>query len=433
MSNTRTAKPGTPPRQERFASSYQSGLLANLVAKRCAQIEDASERAPILFLQMLSWKPGGLAPHLREIFPVQDFKNELDEDLEKELFELCLDSYPEWVDDLISQKWNASFDRTWKFAAAYRKLWIENHSGGVETVIGRQVAEAFDYARETRSLVLVDGVPRIGKTFSARAYCERSGGLARYVQVPFSNDDTTFFRAIARALGVSSSLQLKALEIRARVEEVLQSGDLLLVLDEAAWLFPQTGRHYSLPSRLNWLLTAVVNFGAPVALITTPQFHTSQRRIETQTGWTSEQFIGRIGHIERLPSVLPIQDLIAVARAIFPEGDKQTWQALAGCADMNQQTKLAGMDALVKRARWLAGQQDRAEATPADLRRAMREGGSPVAFKPAKPATIRESRIVRQPRAAMSPARRDTGAGVTRIGERRIFTEQGATVPGLVQ
>jgi hypothetical protein len=407
MSSTRHAKPGTPPRQERFASSYQTGLLANLVAKRCAQFEDADECAPIWFLQWLSWQRGGLAAHVTEMFPARYFESNPAEDAEKELFETCL--HPDGDCPL-------RYDFAWEGAAAYRARWIKNHSCGVETTVGRRVTEAFDYARETRSMVLVDGVARIGKTFSARAYCERSAGLARYVQVPFSNDDTTFFRAIARALGVSSSLQLKALELRARVEEVLQSGDLLLVLDESAWLWPQTGRQYSLPSRVNWLLTALVNFGCPVALITTPQFHASQKRVETQTGWTSEQFMGRIGHIERLPQVLPIRDLLAVASAIFPEGDEKTWQAMAGYADMNPQTKLAGMDALAKRARWLASQDRRAVATPDDLRRAMRESCVPVA--------IRESRTVRRSRAAMSPTRRDTGAVVSQIGDRRIFTEQ---------
>lgn len=414
MSSTRTAKPGTPLRQERFASAYRCGLLANLVAKRCARIEDASDRATIWFLQWLSWQPGGLAAHVKEIFPAEALKLNPVRELEQELFETCLDG-----------EYDPRNDPEWKLAAVYRARWIKDHSSGVETTVGRHLAEAFDYARETRSLVLVDGVARIGKTFSSRAYCERSAGLARYVQVPFSNDDTTFFRAIARALGVSSSLQLKALEVRERVEEVLQAGDLLLVLDESAWLWPQTGRHYSLPSRVNWLTTALVNFGVPVALITTPQFHTSQHRVEKQTGWNSDQWIGRIGHIERLPEVLPIQDLLAVARAIFPEGDVKTWQALAGYADLNPQTKLAGIDALAKRARWLAGQQGHAEATPDDLRRAMRESCAPVA--------IRNPRIGRRTRAAMSPARRDTGAAVRQIGERRIFTEQDATAPGLVR
>ena len=91
MSSTRTAKPGTPLRQERFASAYRCGLLSNLVAKRCARIEEAHEPAAIWFLQWLSWQPGGLAAHIKEIFPASDLKMNPVEDLEKELFETCLD------------------------------------------------------------------------------------------------------------------------------------------------------------------------------------------------------------------------------------------------------------------------------------------------------------------------------------------------------
>lgn len=418
MNNTRTAKPGTPLRQERFASSYQSGLLANLVAKRCAQIEDASERAAIWFLQWLSWQPGGLAAHVKDIFPADCLKLNPVNELEKELFETCL-----------SSELQPHNDPEWKLAAAYRQRWIQNHSGGVETIIGARMAKAFDYARETRCLVLVDGLARIGKTFSARAYCELSAGLARYVQVPYSNDDTTFFRTIGRALGVSTSLQLKATEIRTRVEDVLQRGDLALIFDEAAWLFPQTGRHYSLPARVNWLTTALLNFGVPVVLIVTEQFHISQKRVETQTGWASDQFTGRTGHVERLPEVLPMSDLIAVAGAVFPEGDAKSWRALAAYADLSK-TRLAAIEALANRARWHARQSGRAAATPADLSRAIQESilpGDPR-IKPIA-ATPRQNRSAR---ATLSPARRDPGAEADRIGNRLISTRPGASAPDLV-
>jgi hypothetical protein len=56
MSNTRTATPGSPFRPERFASSFERGLLANLVAKRVAVLPaGAAARGLIWFLQWLSW------------------------------------------------------------------------------------------------------------------------------------------------------------------------------------------------------------------------------------------------------------------------------------------------------------------------------------------------------------------------------------------
>jgi hypothetical protein len=62
VSNTRHAETGSPLRQERWASSAENerGLLANLVAKRCASLERAEDRELVWFLQHRSWQKGGL-------------------------------------------------------------------------------------------------------------------------------------------------------------------------------------------------------------------------------------------------------------------------------------------------------------------------------------------------------------------------------------
>jgi hypothetical protein len=48
-------------------------------------------------------------------------------------------------------------------------------------------------------------------------------------------------------------------ELRACEEEVLQGGDLMLLLDEAAYLYLQSFQRYSQPARVNWLMTALGN------------------------------------------------------------------------------------------------------------------------------------------------------------------------------
>jgi hypothetical protein len=60
MSSTRHAQPGSPPRQERYASSFERGLLANLVAKRCERLESQAQRELIWFLQWASWGRDGM-------------------------------------------------------------------------------------------------------------------------------------------------------------------------------------------------------------------------------------------------------------------------------------------------------------------------------------------------------------------------------------
>ena len=104
------------------------------------------------------------------------------------------------------------------------------------TRIGAQVHESLDYALAVRGLVVIDGVARTGKTFAVKAWCDAHSGQARYVQVPSSNDDMSFYRALCEALGLGANLAYKALELRARIEAVLQTGDLLLVLDEGHYL-----------------------------------------------------------------------------------------------------------------------------------------------------------------------------------------------------
>ena len=76
MSSTRRASDNSVFRQERFASApeFERGLMANLVAKRCAILERRDDRQLIWFLQMLSHQDGGikkLATDLIEKFPEQ--------------------------------------------------------------------------------------------------------------------------------------------------------------------------------------------------------------------------------------------------------------------------------------------------------------------------------------------------------------------------
>lgn len=217
---------------------------------------------------------------------------------------------------------------------------------------------------------------RTGKTFSARAWCEQRVGAARYVQVPSSNGDFSFFRAIALSLGVSSNLKSKAQELRNRIEEALQAGGLMLVLDEAHYLWPQSYYTNTTPGRINWLMTALVNHGVPVVLITTPQFLRSQKEIETRSCWTNEQFTGRIGHYQKLPETLSKEDLESVARALVPGLDSRAVELLVLYAQSSAKY-LAGIKAVVDRANFVASKEGRAGIQLADVKRAIKESVIP--------------------------------------------------------
>lgn len=63
--------------------------------------------------------------------------------------------------------------------------------------------------------------------------------------MPPGNDDTSFFRALARGLGLGNFLKYKTIDIRERVESALLTGDLILVLDEAQRLWGDRNQRYA--------------------------------------------------------------------------------------------------------------------------------------------------------------------------------------------
>ena len=147
--------------------------------------------------------------------------------LEKELCDLCLMPHRD-----------LNYGLPWYFPEMvhvlreYHQQWVVEKSKVVVTTLGTKVCDALDFCAASRSLVLLEGNARLGKSFSARAWCEQHPGNARFVEVPPGNDDASFFRALARGLGLGSFLNYKVVEIRERVESVLREGDIVLVMDE---------------------------------------------------------------------------------------------------------------------------------------------------------------------------------------------------------
>jgi len=302
MSSTRYASVDSPFHQEKYASSaeFDLGLNAVLVVKRCGILTEVKEIELVWFLQYLSHQSGGLrkvsadllGTHLKQ-------HNTTDAFVEKTadvLKELCLN--PAKIPSRITSPYFENLYSTmldYCSRAARARL-----SGLVTTEIGAKVIDLLDYAEQQKSLVLIEGNARIGKSFMTKAWCEAYPGKRRYFQTPSSNDMTVFFRTLAKALGMSASYSLKAQDLRARISDVLQTGQLTLAIDEAHYLFPQTNFREALPNRINWMLTELVNAGVAVALVATPQFTISQKIIEKNTHWASEQLMGRISRYMRL-------------------------------------------------------------------------------------------------------------------------------------
>jgi hypothetical protein len=249
-------------------------------------------------------------------------------------------------------------------------------SAFVLTEIGEKVWDILDFTLYDHGFSLIDGRHRIGKSVAVKAWCELHPGAARYVQVPTYSDDIGFFRAIAEALGVSVNLNSKAHQLRDRITEALKDGSVLLCLDEAQYLWPQSNYREALPQRLDWVMKDLVKrYGVPVCLVTTPQFMETQKRIVKRTSWTAGQFTGLVNY-RPLPGVLSLPDLESVARALFPEGEEKSIATLVDYATTSSKY-LGAIDQVVRLARYLAKKSGRQKATFADVKQAIKRGVMP--------------------------------------------------------
>lgn len=287
--------------------------------------------------------------------------------LERTLSEMCLD--PQW--DFAAGPWY--FPGLVQALREYVSEWCAARCNWPETKLGRIIADEFDYTWHGRCMSLLTGESRRGKSFAAKICCLKNIGRARFVEVPPGNDDTSFFRALARGLGLGNLGQYSTVDIKDRVETLLLTGDILLVLDESQRLFPERTR-YAYPCRITWLMT-MANAKVPILMISTPQFISGQRMAE-KSGWNSAQLTGRIFNYKVLPSDLEKSDLMAVCRAVLPEASETVLGVLAEYARMSARY-LSAVESIAMRARYLAGRAGRQECSNEDVRVAMNESVVP--------------------------------------------------------
>jgi hypothetical protein len=206
-------------------------------------------------------------------------------------------------------------------------------SGIVETDVTRKVADALDFAHQQRAFVIIEGREGIGKTEAAVNWCARHPGQAVYIKLPSGDDEMTFFRAISKAIGTAYSRGFKPVQMRARIEDALQAGHLTVVVDESHFLWPQSFRtQRASPKRVDWLRTAIIDSGVPVALVCTPQHFENQCERFRKAGWNSNQIQRRVTHTLSLPENLGKADILLVTQKYFPDVDRVTLKRIAGVA-----------------------------------------------------------------------------------------------------
>jgi hypothetical protein len=228
-------------------------------------------------------------------------------------------------------------------------------------------------------------------------------GEARFVSLSGISHKTGFFRKLATTIGLAAG-KSKATDMQVRVEEFFRKTRLMLVIDEAHYLWPQYQRSYTSPELIDWVNTALVNQNVPVALICTDQFAKLKARVEKQSGWTSEQLEHRVKRYKKLQVTPAKEDLVAVAAKLLTvrwNAREQQWNApgpppnrdfikiVVGYA-LTCKMRLPAVVATVEEARYQARKAGRSHIIATDIRTALLDYQIPSneafqrAFQPAE-------------------------------------------------
>src|SRR6266705_833566 len=105
----------------------------------------------------------------------------------------------------------------------------------------------------------------------------------------------------------------------------------MLVFDESQFMWPQYIRPQGIPSRIQWIKSAF-DAGTPIALAALPKFSEWQSLYARRTLWDDDQLERRLNRKVPLPDAHSKEDLLKIARARHPDGDKASWTLLAGYA-----------------------------------------------------------------------------------------------------
>ena len=265
------------------------------------------------------------------------------------------------------------FDRLVDGLKEYRRHCAESALKGLgSTEISSRMYETLDFCYRQRRMVLIEGVAGVGKSVTIKAWCNRYPGLVRHVELPSSNDDRSFYAAMADAIGVARGSAYNGQQIKLKVEEALRVSGLLLVLDEAQFAWPQKyNRPQGVPSRMQWIKTAY-DAGTPIALVALPEFSDWQALYVRKTLWRDNQLVRRLNRTTRLPASHSKADLIKIAKAIHPDGDEPSWKLLAGCALALPKKQASAISETFISATDIAQQDGRDEVTYEDIEAANR-------------------------------------------------------------
>lgn len=277
-------------------------------------------------------------------------------DLPTHLSKLCLDSKTPWEHTHFG-----GFYEAVREAIAQRIKFAQSRSA--PTKIASYVHDAMSFAYRNKSLAVIHGTERLGKSVATRLWQESNAGRARLIDLTAATTDILFYHELFKALGCGAVKRGDANELRAGIRAAVENRDLMLIFDEAHCLFGLSAR--ASVKRLEYIRTEFVNRGIPVVLVVTPQFSDRLREMERTTGFNTNQFRGRITKWAELPKKPSRADVECVCRFMLPTLDDESAALLVDCA-MSAETPLAALHNAVLEARSI-GEKEGREATAPDI------------------------------------------------------------------
>jgi hypothetical protein len=255
-----------------------------------------------------------------------------------------------------------------------------------QTTVAVKTFDALQYALAQSAMVRVEGQTRFGKTHASKTFAAMKPGQVRLVRTPSSPGEFELLSAIAESFGLLVTPKTERRELKLQVEFIIRHSGLMLIFDEAHFLLPSSVSRFTSPKRLDWIRTQIVDRGCAIALITTPQeFRHSVNKLTKATGHNIDQFLGRTLLPIRLPDRLNASDLRLVAVLHFPGIDPDYLEVITGKA-LRSEGFLMTIEAIAKRAAYIAQREGHDKMNLEDLRRAADEIMPAIAPPVASPA-----------------------------------------------
>jgi hypothetical protein len=246
---------------------------------------------------------------------------------------------------------------------------------GADTEVRRQIFRALDRAARLPGLAtFIEGGTRAGKSDGIKTHAKMFPGRERLLKTPPEGGVGDVERAIANTLGIVTELSDRTADIRAKIAVVLKEAKLLLIFDEAQYIYPSEFTRKTTPRRLNYIRDSVLDEELSCVLVWTEQSHEDARaRFIKATGYAMGQWDGRVAKTLQLPKDIGAEDMLSIARKWLPGLPEAFAEMIVGALEGKESNYCSDVSTIAKFAFLNAEDGKRTLPSLADLESAISE------------------------------------------------------------